>query len=237
MEIYIVRHCDPDYDTDSLTPQGIKEAQTLSGRIKDINADAFYCSPMGRAQKTASIALDSINANPETLDWLHEFFGFIEYRGQKQICWDLHPSYWTKENKFYTDKWMESDLLNDTNVKDEYIKVTSGIDELLSSYGYIHEDKIFRVKQGNHKKIVLFCHFGVQCIILGYLLNLPPMVLLHNFAALPSSVTKLVTEEREKGIANFRLLYFGDLSHLYENKTEPSFAARFCECYEDETRH
>ena len=63
------------------------------------------------------------------------------------------------------------------------------------------------------------------------------MPLWHNFVALPSSVTTIVTEEREKGIAQFRCLGFGDVSHLYAADEEPSFAARFCECFEDDTRH
>jgi probable phosphoglycerate mutase len=59
----------------------------------------------------------------------------------------------------------------------------------------------------------------------------------HGFCAQPSSVTTVVTEERRKGIAAFRILAFGDTSHLYAHDEDPSFAARFCECYEDDTRH
>lgn len=63
------------------------------------------------------------------------------------------------------------------------------------------------------------------------------MILWHNFAALPSSVTTIVTEERRKGKAQFRCLGFGDIAHLYAGDEEPSFAVRFCECFDDETRH
>ena len=63
------------------------------------------------------------------------------------------------------------------------------------------------------------------------------MITWHNFRALPTSVTRLVTEERKKGKAIFVCTQFGDLSHLYAGDEEPSFQARFCECYEDDTRH
>ena len=64
------------------------------------------------------------------------------------------------------------------------------------------------------------------------------MVLWHNFCALPSSVTTLVTEEREQGKAAFRMCGFGDISHLYAGDEEPSFQARFCETYSNfEERH
>jgi len=60
----------------------------------------------------------------------------------------------------------------------------------------------------------------------------------HGFCALPTSVTTLVTEERRKGIAYFRMLAFGDISHLYIAGEEPSFSGRFCETYDNfDERH
>ena len=90
----------------------------------------------------------------------------------------------------------------------------------------------------SREKITLFCHFGVSCVILSHLWNLSPFILWHSLALAPSSVTEVVTEEREKGTAYFRGLRVGDLSHLYMGKENPSFAARFCETYgSTEERH
>jgi len=58
------------------------------------------------------------------------------------------------------------------------------------------------------------------------------MVLWHGLCAAPASVTTVVTEERRKGIASFRMSAFGDISHLYAAGREPSFAARFCETFD-----
>lgn len=85
--------------------------------------------------------------------------------------------------------------------------------------------------------IVLFCHFGVECVILGYLLGISPMVLWHGFCAAPTSVTTITTEERREGIASFRVNSFGDISHLYVAGEEPAFAARFCETFDSKERH
>lgn len=63
------------------------------------------------------------------------------------------------------------------------------------------------------------------------------MVLWHGTVAAPTAVTTLYTEERRRGKAAFRMAAFGDISHLYEAGEEPSFAARFCEIYENEDRH
>ena len=55
---------------------------------------------------------------------------------------------------------------------------------------------------------------------------------------LATSVTELVTEEREKGKVLFRALRVGDISHLYAGDEPPSSACRFCEVYENlDERH
>ena len=77
-----------------------------------------------------------------------------------------------------------------------------------------------------------------MCQLLGHILGLSPVILAQNFCAAPTSVTTLITEEREEGVAIFRCQSFGDLSHLYAAGEEPAFAARFCERYIDfDERH
>lgn len=238
MKIVICRHGDPDYSIDSLTEQGRKEAELLSDRIAKLDVKAFYVSPLGRAKDTAGYTLKKMNRSAVELPWLHEFKGVILSGGKLQSCWDRKPSYWTKIDKYYSyDEWTDTPLMKFSNVKAEYKKVANGIDTLLSQHGYVHNKRHFDVVDSNHDTIVLFCHFGVEAVILSHILGASPMPFWHNFVALPTAVTTLVSEEREKGIATFRCIEFGSLSHLYAAGEEPSFAARFCECYDDDTRH
>ncbi|MBC7960452.1 MAG: histidine phosphatase family protein [Vallitaleaceae bacterium] len=97
---------------------------------------------------------------------------------------------------------------------------------------------VTRVVRPNNDTLVMFCHFGVECIMLGHLLGISPMVLWHGFCAAPTSVTTLVTEERRKGIASFRMSTFGDIFHLHAAGEKAAFAARFCEMYDNmDERH
>lgn len=237
MKLIIIRHGDPNYAIDSLTKKGKREAFLLSERLKKINPDYVYCSPLGRAKKTAKIGTRLIGKKITVLEWLREFEGRIGSGAIKDICWDRLPSDWTETDELYTTEWFNTEKYKDGNTQSEYKKVCEGIDELLKKHGYEHRKRLFAVNKPNHDTIVLFCHFGVECVILSHLLSVSPMPLWHNFAALPTSVTTLVTEEREKGTAIFRILGFGDISHLYKGNEEPSFACRFCECYDDNTRH
>ena len=85
--------------------------------------------------------------------------------------------------------------------------------------------------------IALFCHFGVECVMLGHLLGISPVVLWHGFCAAPTSVTVLTSEERREGIAYFRMNTFGDTGHLYAEGEPVAFAARFCETFDSDERH
>lgn len=238
MKLIIIRHGDPDYAIDSLTEKGWREAELLSGRITKLDVKDFYCSPLGRAKDTASLTLKKLGREATELDWLCEFRGKVLDGLKIKQCWDFLPSKWTKEDRYFSnDAWLDAKQMKATNVKSEYKKVCDGIDALLSKYGYEHNGRVFNVKNSNHDTVVLFCHFGVECIILSHILEISPIVLLHNFVALPTSVTTLITEEREKGIATFRCQQFGDISHLYAGGEVPAFAARFCECFDDDTRH
>ena len=241
MRLVIIRHADPDYAKDSLTEKGWREAEFLSDRISRMNVKAFYVSPLGRARDTASVTLNKMKREAEVLPWLREFHAPIvdEVTGDKRIPWDWLPADWTKVDEYYDKSlWHTVPVMQAGKVIDEVALVNSGIDELLQEYGYQHEGNIFRAVRPNDETIVLFCHFGVECVILGHLLGISPMVLWHGFCAAPSSVTTLITEERREGIAYFRMSSFGDISHLYANGEPPAFAARFCEMFTNmEDRH
>lgn len=112
-------------------------------------------------------------------------------------------------------------------VKQEYRKVSQGLDKVLKAHGYERKDKYYKAVNANKDTIVFFCHFGVECVMLSHLLNISPVCLWQGFCAAPTSVTTLYTEEREKGIAVWRCSSFGDISHLYAGNEEPAFAARF----------
>ncbi len=255
MKLLIIRHGDPDYDGDSLTPQGTKEAKCLAARLVKTKIDKVYVSPLGRAKKTAQFYLDASGRSAEgVLDWLHEFKGrCIRPDGDRErVCWDWLPQDWMAFTPFYDkDHWFEHPVFKDTNVKQEYDYVVSELDKLLAENGYVRNivsspDKktrgkkaaadgmYYRAERPNNDTIALFCHFGLESVILSHLIGASPVVLWQGTAAAPSSVTTVVTEERREGIASWRILSFGDISHLYAFGVEPSFSARFCECYSNE---
>lgn len=239
MKLIIIRHGDPDYAIDSLTEKGWKEAELLSRKMVQLPMDAVYLSPLGRAKDTASLTLQKTGKEAEVLDWLQEFYVPVrdEEDSKVHIPWDFMPARWTKIPMYY-DKahWMDTKVMKSGPVKERLDSVVTGLDELLKKHGYERDGAVYKVLRANTDTLVFFCHFGVECVMLSHLLGISPVVLWHGFCAAPTSVTTLVTEEREKGIAYFRMSSFGDISHLYAGGEEPAFAARFCEVYDDRSQ-
>lgn len=235
MKLLIIRHADPDYTIDSLTPTGWREAELLADRLSNLDAAAFYVSPLGRAKDTASLTLKRLNRTAVSCDWLQEFAPVVYHPGKEKggCAWDWLPAAWTGESRYFDiDNWHRTEAMEAAGVKEAYEWVTGSLDCLLASHGYERQNRYYRAVRANEDTLVFFCHFGVECVLLSHLLNLPPMPLWHGACAAPSSVTTLVTEERREGIAYFRMSSFGDTAHLYAAGESPSFAARFCETYD-----
>ena len=222
MKILIIRHGDPDYSIDSLTEKGWREAEMLSERIAPMNIKNYYVSPLGRAQDTISLTLKKCGRTAETFDWLQEF----------PVVWDMMPEEWTAVSEYYDKNlWYDIPTMRNANMRSNIERVNGEFDKLLERHGYKRKGNTYLAVSPNSDTIALFCHFGIQCVLLSHLLGIPPMVLWQGFIAAPTSVTTLATEERCNGIACFRLNSFGDTSHLYIKNEKPAFAGRFRELY------
>lgn len=241
MKILIIRHGDPDYSIDSLTEKGWREADMLSERIAPLDVKQYYVSPLGRARDTASLTLKKAGREAEVLPWLREYDVRIDdaATGTKRIPWDMLPADWTAVSEYYQkDKWYNVPIMRAAGMESGLKAVWDGLDEVLERHGYKRDGLVYRAENPNEDTIVFFCHFGVQCVMLGHLFGVSPMILWHSLMTSPTSVTTLCSEERREGVAFFRASAIGDISHLYAKGEPPAFAGRFCEMFSnEEQRH
>ncbi len=240
MKIIIVRHGEPNYEIDGLTERGAIEAELVSERLIKENITKIYSSPLGRARLTAKPTLDKLGASAEILDWLEEFTApiHVPYMDTSTCPWDLLPEYVEECEGIYSPtEWLNVPHIKASIVPEKYAYVTSELDALLARHGYVRDGFGYRVANSNHDTLILFCHFGLTCVLLSHLMNCSPYSLWQHICTAPTGVTVINTEERREGRAHFRAATIGDVSHLYAKNVDPSFAARFCECFEDDTRH
>ena len=234
MRLIFIRHAEPDYEHDSLTEKGWREAELLARRTKNWKVDDFYMSPLGRAQATASFTLKEHGKRAEVMDWLHEFRGELpEQDGGTRICWDLMPGTWTKQPQLLQPEgWEAAPILQGTNVKEEYDKAVAGFDEMLTRYGYFRHGGYYESREHSDKCVVCFCHFGITAVLLSHLWNVSPFITLHGTFLAPSSVMVLNTEEREPGIAYFRCQTLGNTDHLLAAGEPVSYYASFADPFQ-----
>ena len=235
MRILLIRHAEPDYSVDSLTPKGRAEAELLSRRLLRYNIRDFYVSPLGRAQDTAACTLEKCSRNAETLPWLREFSGSYpdpETGIRRTVAWDVRPRIWKSFSGIMdVNTWTEAPEFSGGNVREVWQETVAGIDALLARYGFRKNGPVWLRSRNTDDTIALFCHFGISMAILGYLTDISPMILWHHTLCLPSSVTEVVTEERILGEVSFRVTKLGDLTHLEAAGERRSTAGLFPECY------
>lgn len=257
MRILLIRHGDPDYERDTLTEKGHREAALLADIVDRYSIDDCYMSPLGRAQHTAQYCLERLHKTAQVKDWLREFPAVLDVNrserlqnayldGKREdgsfaprILWDMAPGYLTQHpDYFHPVRWRQTDAAKCSNLVETYDWVIREFDALLASYGYVYQDGYYHVASESEKTIALFCHFGISAVLLSHLWGTSPFIPWHSLCMAPTSVTEVVTEERQRGIAYFRTLRLGDISHLMIGGEPPAFAARFCETYSNaEQRH
>ena len=90
MRLTIIRHADPDYDNDTITPAGHREAESLVPRLLAAGITHVYSSPMGRARITAEPFLTACGLEAVCLPWIAEW-GYLHCPAEKLQLWDLDP--------------------------------------------------------------------------------------------------------------------------------------------------
>ena len=235
LRILLIRHAEPDYSVDSLTPKGRVEAELLSRRLTRYDIRDFFVSPLGRARDTAACTLRLLNRKAETLHWLREFSGSYpdpETGRRRIVAWDVKPRIWTSFPGVADIRtWCDAPVFDGGDVREVWKETTDGVDALLSRYGIVKDGPVWKCADNGDYTIALFCHFGISMAILGYLTDISPMILWHHTLCCPSSLTEAVTEERIRGEVSFRITKLGDLTHLEAAGEKRSTAGLFPEVY------
>ena len=155
MDVYIVRHGQTDsnlakvFNTleEDINENGIKQAEELRDKIKDINFDIIYCSPLKRAVHTKNI----INVNDvETI-----YDERLEERNPGALAgkpWDTvdREKYW---NYYEKERYKDEESIE---------HLCSRIEEFLNE-----------LKEKNYNKVLIVAHSGVSKAFYKYFNGVP----------------------------------------------------------------
>ena len=72
MLLYIIRHGDPDYTTDTLTEKGKIQAELVGKRLYEAGVTRVFSSPLGRARETAMPLCRLLGTEYTVEEWSRE---------------------------------------------------------------------------------------------------------------------------------------------------------------------
>ena len=218
MELYIIRHADPDYEHDTITDFGEKEAEQLASRMKALKIDEIYTSPMGRARKTANYTCQALEKSYTVETWAHEVDLHITMPESQNLVWisDLgaHVMRSSKNIKL-GDQWHQAEDFTDFGGQKvaDFVRLES--DQFLSRLGYDREQYFYRVTAENQHRVAFFCHGGLSITWLAHLLGIPYLMAWASFSMHTTGVTKVVFDGRKNAAVAPVCHYYSDVSHLY----------------------
>ena len=223
MHLYLIRHADPDYENDSLTPQGEAEADALARKLSSVGINRVYSSTSGRAVKTARHIADAAGSTVIEAPWLMEPNHLtVEQKGKRYVIWDTfgetvrRPAELPDQSNWHT--YPPFDTPETLTMWHEFV---SHSDALMSEHGYTREKNLYRIDRSSRDRVAIVCHNGVVLMFLAHLLELPVSLVWAGFYIWPSSVTSVFFEEHSDSWAVPRALSVADTSHLYAAGLEP----------------
>ena len=222
MRILIIRHGDPDYEHDSLTDLGRRQAENLSRILRELPIRRICSSPYGRARETASYTAEALSLEVEILPFLREFTDVtIPTRLRSDLAvWNIPP----RELYAYGRQadWQRRPPFSETLLQQRLQEMEEGTDELFRSYGMTRQTEGYALERDLSAEgdIAVFCHQGAGLTWMAQLLQLSLTDVWRTCYVSPTSVTTLLLEQSEPQFGSFRLLGMGDVSHLVSSGTE-----------------
>lgn len=230
MYLYIIRHGDPDYEADTLTDLGMRQAELTAERLSVSGIDKIYSSPLGRAQKTAQYLADKLSLPVTVVDWARELGSDCKTTFPDGIAKGIGtlPSSHLHNKKVLSmdEKTFFTTVpgICDNNIYERYKEIGAGIDDLLHENGYKHtDDGFYEPVSPNNRHIALFCHGAMIRSILSRLTHIPYQYLACTFHENHCGVTVFHFDQNASSPFVPELISFGDIGHLYADGTPQRF--------------
>ncbi|MBQ8689321.1 MAG: histidine phosphatase family protein [Clostridia bacterium] len=222
MLFYYVRHGDPIYDPDSLTPLGERQAEALSRRFALHGLDEIYASTSNRAILTATPTSEVLKKKITLLDWANEGHAWNELtvKTPEGKRWLFHRAeikelFHTPEIVKLGFEWYTHPAFAEYNYKAGLERIQKESDAFFEAHGYKHEGGgKYKVVEKNSKRIALFAHQGFGLAFLSCLLAIPYPQFCSHFDLGHTSMTAILFEE-ENGYAYPRVISYSNDSHIY----------------------
>jgi len=231
MLFYYIRHADPIYNPDSITPLGERQAEALAHRLANRGIDRIYASSSNRAQLTAKPTAEICKKEVTVLDWANEGKFFAEastHIDERNRRWMMHQKKYrdlfnSAEMRKMGDEWYTHPMIAETGLKGGLDRVGAEADALFASLGYEHDraNGCFKAAAPTNERVALFAHQGFGIAFLSHILDIPYYLFCTKFDLNTSSMT-VINFEGTGDIYPSVLTYSND-SHLWRDGLPTEF--------------
>ena len=224
MLLYFIRHGDPIYNPDSLTPLGHRQAEAIGRRVARCGLDKIYASPMVRATQTAVPAAELLGQEIHPLDFASEQHAWDEltyvYPDGRRTWACSHPEtlqlFATPELRALGMQWYDHPAFQNTTYRLGMERIARESDAFLAAHGYerLEREGFYKAVKPNNDRIALFAHAGFGVAFLSHVLGIPYPQYSQTFDMSHSSLTVLEFKEKH-GICIPCVLTLSNDAHLY----------------------
>lgn len=234
MLLFYVRHGDPIYEPDSLTPLGLRQAEEVAKRLALYGVDRVFSSTSNRAMLTAKPACELMHKEMELLDFTSEVHAWRElapdlgdgkrFAGEQPKWKRLFVS---PEVTQLGRRWYEHPELSGYGFKEAMERVDRESDAWLLSLGYRHdrENGLFIAERENDDRIALFAHGGFGQAFMSSILDMPYPHYCRHFDLCHTGMTVIEFKEADGCVIPCVLTLSND-SHLYKSGLPTNYANR-----------
>ena len=221
MLLYVIRHGDPTYSPDALTPLGHRQAEAVGRRLASHGLDRIYSSPLIRAQQTAKPASEMLKLPVQIEEWTSESLVWQDFTltfpdGKKRWAFEKqNTDFLTDETRYLTTDWQNCKAFDGRDFNGPYKRIIDASDDFLARQGYERIGTSYRAVRPNDDRVALFCHEGFSMIWFPFLLSIPPHLFWAGFSITHTGVSIFNFQNNPNGITSPKLLAFNDISHIY----------------------
>lgn len=223
MLFFYLRHGNPIYDPDSLTPLGTRQAAALAKRLALYGLDRIYASTSTRAIQTAKPTCELLNKEMTLVDFANEGWAWRDlavdagngpgWLFQQDIFLELFTE---KSIRQLDEKWYDHPALKKYNLKKGIDRIRDESDKFFAELGYEHIRGTgkYRVIKPNRERVALFAHQGFGLAFLSTLLDIPYPQFVRHFDMCHTGMT--VIDFHESGSYTIpKVLTLSSDAHLY----------------------
>ena len=224
MLFFYIRHGDPIYEPDSLTPLGLRQAEAVGKRLALFGVDRIYASTSKRAIQTATPACEMMKKELTLLDYANESHAWQDMtvtRRDGHLTWlfqdpDSRPKLCDPEVVALGFHWYEHPYFAGHDYKKGIDRVTAGNDELFRSLGYEHipGTGMYHVLRSNPERVALFAHQGFSMLFFSCMLDIPYSQFSSHFDHCHTGMT-VVSFDEVGEVAIPKVLTLSSDAHLY----------------------